>query len=316
MPYLPLYVQDFLTDEKLIECSAESTGVYIRLLCIMHKSQDYGAILLKQKDKQNGSTLSNFAYKLSKQMPWDSDIILRGLTELVNEGVITIDGDTLFQKRMVKDGKISDTRASAGKKGGQKTRQKSSDTPSSSSFASGFASDFATAKIQANTENENENNNTPIGEVEEEGERKGGSRGERKEGEPFPPDDPLRNPDLARVMAHYFDTIDPTPSTICAQELIDYTKQFGSDIVIHAIDRARDSLKARANWAYIKGILRGYSKANVQTLGDVILHEQEFEEAADRKSGHTRSGRPASASAGVMEDLQKLHDLFDGGGTS
>ena len=38
-PYLPLYVQDFLTDEKLNECSAESTGVYIRLMCIMDKAQ-------------------------------------------------------------------------------------------------------------------------------------------------------------------------------------------------------------------------------------------------------------------------------------
>jgi len=41
-PYLPLYVQDFLTDEKLMECSAETTGVYIRLLCILHKQKEYG----------------------------------------------------------------------------------------------------------------------------------------------------------------------------------------------------------------------------------------------------------------------------------
>ena len=54
-PYLPLYVQDFLTDEKLIECSASATGVYIRVMCIMHKSDPYGMILLKQKDKQTSS---------------------------------------------------------------------------------------------------------------------------------------------------------------------------------------------------------------------------------------------------------------------
>ena len=315
MPYLPLYVQDFLTDEKLIECSAESTGVYIRLLCIMHKAQEYGTILLKQKDKQNGSTLLDFASKLSKQMPWDTATILRGLTELVSEGVITIEGDTLFQNRMVKDGKVSDARASAGKKGGQKSRQKIKEAASSSSFASRFASDFAQAKIQANSENENDNdNNTPIGVVVEEKER--GCRGEGKEEDQALPHDAFRNPELARVMNHYFDTVDPTPSTLSMQELTEYTKQFGADIVLHAIDRARDLLKARANWAYIRGILRGYSKANVQTLGDVISQEQEFEEAADRKSGHIHSGRPVSASAGAMEDLQKLHELFDGGGTS
>ena len=56
-PYLPLYVDDFLSDEKLSLCSAESTGVYIRLMCLMHKSDEYGAVLLKQKFKQNESKI-------------------------------------------------------------------------------------------------------------------------------------------------------------------------------------------------------------------------------------------------------------------
>jgi hypothetical protein len=60
-PYIPLYIQDFLTDEKLIECSAQATGVYVRLMCIMHKSEDYGKILLRQKDKQKPKQIENFA---------------------------------------------------------------------------------------------------------------------------------------------------------------------------------------------------------------------------------------------------------------
>ena len=36
LPYLPLYVQDFLTDEKLMECTASATGVYIRIMCVLH----------------------------------------------------------------------------------------------------------------------------------------------------------------------------------------------------------------------------------------------------------------------------------------
>ena len=55
-PYFPLYVQDFMTDEKLNECSAKANGIYIRLMCIMHKSEEYGTILLKQKYKQNEMT--------------------------------------------------------------------------------------------------------------------------------------------------------------------------------------------------------------------------------------------------------------------
>lgn len=293
MPYLPLYVQDFLTDEKLIECSAEATGVYIRLLCIMHKSHDYGKILLKQNSKQNGSKVSEFAYKLARQMPWDEETILRGLTELVDEGVVTIEGDTLFQKRMVKDGLLSEKRANAGQKGGKKSLGKTSKPLPSSSFASGFASDFAQAKIQANSENENENDNEIDIETDSEGVGENGEV-DRARGR-----DPLHNPELARVMNRYLDSIDPTPSTTCTEELIYFTNRFGADIVLHAIGRGQDQLKSRVTWAYIRGILRGYSKENVQTLGDVLRLEEEYEEGAgakDAQRGRKKGGgaRPKS----------------------
>lgn len=70
-PYLPLYIQDFLTDEKLAECSAESTGVYIRLMCLFHKSDTYGKILLKQKYKQSDKQILNFASQVAKNLPYD-----------------------------------------------------------------------------------------------------------------------------------------------------------------------------------------------------------------------------------------------------
>lgn len=117
-PYIPLYVQDFLTDEKLVECSAESCGVYIRLMCIMHKSEEYGTILLRQKDKQTKQHIENFAFKLSKQMPYTQETIHNSLHELIDECVIQIKGDKLLQKRMMEDNRISLVRAKAGKKGG------------------------------------------------------------------------------------------------------------------------------------------------------------------------------------------------------
>jgi hypothetical protein len=116
-PYLPLYVQDFLTDEKLMECSASATGIYIRLICIMHKSNEYGVILLKQKDKQTDNQIKNFALKLAKYLPYSTDEIMAGLSELLNEGVLQNGGDKLSQKRMVKDNEISLVRSDAGKKG-------------------------------------------------------------------------------------------------------------------------------------------------------------------------------------------------------
>jgi uncharacterized protein YdaU (DUF1376 family) len=152
-PYFPLYVQDFLTDEKLNLCSAESTGVYIRLLCILHKQEDYGQILLKQNAKQNGNQYDNFATMLSKQMPYKKKQISRSLLELSEENVIEISGNLLKQKRMIKDGEISKIRSLAGKRGGDKNI---------------FAQANLQAKSKQNTEYEYENENTSVSKIEDE----------------------------------------------------------------------------------------------------------------------------------------------------
>lgn len=148
-PYLPLYIQDFMTDEKLIECSAMATGVYIRLMCLMHKSEQYGKILLKQKDKQTDKPIKNFALKVAKNMPYDLTTIETALEELTQENVLSVQGDELLQKRMIKDCVLSIKRAESGKKGGQKSALKND-----------FANNFAQAKGQgndiANSEYENE----------------------------------------------------------------------------------------------------------------------------------------------------------------
>lgn len=143
-PYLPLYIQDFITDEKLIECSAAATGVYIRLMCLMHKSKRYGTILLKQKDKQNVKQNINFAHKLVKQLPYTYEVILSALDELISEEVLEIKGDYLIQSRMVEDNRISDLRSESGKKGGEKTSKK-------------FASSKSGAKTDIDNESKSDN---------------------------------------------------------------------------------------------------------------------------------------------------------------
>ena len=152
-PYIPLYVQDFLTDERLMECSAAATGVYIRIMCIMHKSEIYGTIELKQKDKQNVEQnlkqINLFASKLVKFLPYDLPTILQGLTELLDEGVLVIDGDLLIQRRMLKDGEISEKRAIAGGNGG-KTSQQNKAKDKANLQANNKA------KVRANSEYENE----------------------------------------------------------------------------------------------------------------------------------------------------------------
>lgn len=138
-PYLPLYVQDFMTDEKLMECSAASTGVYIRIMCILHKSQPYGTILLKQKHKQSDKQEINFAIMFAKFLPYDKEVILDAIGELLHEGCLTIEGDLLYQKRMRDDGVLSDQRSLAGKNGAVIKKK------------------FAEAKPTANADIDNEN---------------------------------------------------------------------------------------------------------------------------------------------------------------
>jgi uncharacterized phage protein (TIGR02220 family) len=106
-----------MTDEKLIECSAEATGVYVRIMCLMHKSEEYGKISLREKDRQTTNIVSNFALKISKQMPWTLDVVERGIIELLEDGVLFIEGENLCQKRMIKDNHISVERSKSGKKG-------------------------------------------------------------------------------------------------------------------------------------------------------------------------------------------------------
>ncbi len=151
-PYLPLFVQDFLTDEKLMECSASATGVYIRIMCVMHKSETYGKILLKQKDKQTGDQINNFALKLVRHLPFNFDTILAGIKELCQEKCLVIEGDFLVQKRMVNDGELSLIRSKSGSKGGKTTQIKNKN--------------FAKAKIKANTEIEYEYENENINDKE------------------------------------------------------------------------------------------------------------------------------------------------------
>jgi hypothetical protein len=156
-PYLPLYVQDFLTDEKLAYCSAAATGVYIRIMCLMHKSEEYGKILLKQKFKQSSNQIKNFASQLAVQMPYDFNTLTCALEELIDSRVLSEEPDVLIQKRMVKDNEISELRALSGKKGGLRSLGgKVKNKPKSKGD---FALNFAQAKSEANTEYENEYEN-------------------------------------------------------------------------------------------------------------------------------------------------------------
>jgi hypothetical protein len=122
-PYLPLYVDDWMNNNKLKLCSPVAHGIMISVMCIMHKETEYGKILLKQKFKQTDKQIENFALQIAKQSSFDLPEILPGLTELINEKVLEIDGDFMVNQRMVRDAKISLERSISGFKGGKKTQK-------------------------------------------------------------------------------------------------------------------------------------------------------------------------------------------------
>lgn len=182
LPYIPLYVQDFTSDEKLTGCSASAVGVYIFLLCFLHKSETYGKLILRTKDlltdeetyeikkqiesKTKSKTKSKiiaFAKRLQRNMPFELYEIATGLTELEEERVITVEGIELYQKRMIRDGEISEKRSSNGALGGRPTKAYE---PSKSKTKSKVESKNE-SKNKANTEYENEYENNNIIDSEE-----------------------------------------------------------------------------------------------------------------------------------------------------
>ena len=139
-PYLPLYIRDFMTDEKLAPCSAAANGVLIRLMCHLHKQEVYGKVRLLEKFRISDDKIINFSSQFAKNMPYDLDEIRAGLSELLKADVVQIKGDVLSQKRMVNDGELSDKRSKSGGKGGKKTAEQNKKN------AAIVASEFATKR--------------------------------------------------------------------------------------------------------------------------------------------------------------------------
>jgi len=149
-PYLPLYVDDWMNNNKLKMCTPAAHGVMISIMCILHKEATYGKILLKQKFKQSDKQIKNFALQIAKLTAFDLLEIENPLFELVSECVLIIEGDFLICKRMVRDAEISEKRSNAGVKGGASNKNKN--------FAYTKSEANQEAKPQANTKANSEAN--------------------------------------------------------------------------------------------------------------------------------------------------------------
>ena len=153
-PYLPLYVDDWMNNSKLKVCSSAAHGVMISIMCLMHKEIKYGKILLKQKFKQKDNQNENFALQISKQSSFELIEVLPAFVELVEEGVLKIEGDYLICERMIRDAEISAKRSLSGKIGGENTQKFAKANIESNSKAN------AVNEIENKTEIENVNENS------------------------------------------------------------------------------------------------------------------------------------------------------------
>lgn len=80
---------------------------------------------------------------------------------------------------------------------------------------------------------------------------------------------------LSAVMTAYLDRVNPNASQRSLEELKAYAEQMGSACCLRAIDIALDERKA--NWSYIRGILRAKLSAGVRCIADWDRLEQERE---------------------------------------
>ena len=123
-PYLPLYVDDWMNNNKLKMCSPAAHGIMISIMCVMHKEVEYGKILLKQKFKQSNEQIKNFALQVAKLSAFEMSEVEAPLLELLHEKVLEIQGEYLVCPRMVRDCEISLKRANAGRNGGNSNKDK------------------------------------------------------------------------------------------------------------------------------------------------------------------------------------------------
>jgi hypothetical protein len=108
-PYLPLYVQDFLTDEKLNMCTPATQGVYIKILCITRNAKNVYRLSLSDKYSNLDDKLAISSF-LSKQIYFPYSIIESSVKELLEISLIKRENNILIiEKRNFLKIRLRDT---------------------------------------------------------------------------------------------------------------------------------------------------------------------------------------------------------------
>ena len=95
LPWLKFYPSDWLSDEALRGCSPAARGLWVDMICLMAKSKKHGYLLAG--DKPMGA--EHIARIFGESLERTSEL----LVELAQAGVYSMEQDTIFSRRMVKD---------------------------------------------------------------------------------------------------------------------------------------------------------------------------------------------------------------------
>lgn len=108
---MKFYPQDWRADEKLRNCSLGARGLWLEMLCLMHRSERYGTLLI------NGDppTLE----QLAMQVGATPHEVAEMLQDLEKAGVFSrTGGNAIYSRRMKRDEKKSKNAQRNGSKGG------------------------------------------------------------------------------------------------------------------------------------------------------------------------------------------------------
>lgn len=110
-PWLKFYPSDWLGDERLRLCSLAARGLWADMICLMHKSDPYGHMLV------NG--LAPTTKQLARMLGTGQQEVHALLKELGDAGVYSqTEFDVIYSRRMVRDGERQAKLHEQGKLGG------------------------------------------------------------------------------------------------------------------------------------------------------------------------------------------------------
>lgn len=116
-PWLKFYPTDWRSDEQLRNCSIAARGLWIEMLCLMHRASPYGHLII------NGEVLTDAQLAIQTGTPSEQIPALVG--ELEKAGVFSRTGKgAIYSRKMVRDEKKANVNAKNGQNGGASKHKK------------------------------------------------------------------------------------------------------------------------------------------------------------------------------------------------